>query len=105
MDFGPYLAAWKKTAEESWKKLFPHGPLVPIVQKEEVTIRLKVLPNGYIVNGSLFLEGRSGSSSLDRAVWATVGNSKYAPLPGAFHGPCVEVRAVFSFDASPEWTQ
>jgi len=105
VDFGPYLAAWRKTTEESWKKLFPHGAMTPIVQREVVTIRLKILPNGYIVNGSLFLEGQSGNTLLDRAAWGALVNSKYPPLPSAFHGPCVELRTVFSFDASPEWTQ
>jgi hypothetical protein len=99
--FGPYLAAWKKATVATWQKLFTPEAIGPDMRRGVATIRLKILRNGQIVNGSLILEGRSGSTALDRAVWVTLVNSRYPSLPSEFHSPFIELRTAFSFDQHP----
>jgi hypothetical protein len=91
VDFGPYLAASKRIMKAKWVQIagalrYPPG---------EVTIRFRILPSGYLVNGGIFLDGRSGSTPLDRAAWGAVTSSRFKPLPREFHGS-LELRAVFS---------
>jgi hypothetical protein len=98
VDFGPYLVTLNKTLETEWKGLYgPNSSGTPC-PTGATTLRFKILPNGYLMNGGIFLETPSGSIALDRTAWSTIGNSRYQRLPDAFHRPYLEVRAVFSCD-------
>ena len=96
VDFAPFLKEWRRTTDETWKKLMPDEVNAPTLQKGTVMIRFKVLPNGQVVN--MILEGRSGHTALDRAAWHALADSKYPPLPDPFHGPFLELRAVFMYN-------
>jgi hypothetical protein len=102
VDFKPYLAAWKKTTQTTWEKLTSAEAKAPTLPSGVVTIRFKILANGQLVEGSMVLEGRSGSTHLDGAVWNTLTGSKYPPLPSEFHGPYLELRTVLSYNQGPE---
>jgi hypothetical protein len=53
------------------------------------------------MDGSLVLEGRSGDPALDRAAWGALTGSNYPPLPKEFHGPYLELRAIFLYNMEP----
>jgi hypothetical protein len=49
------------------------------------------------------LDGRSGTTSLDRAAWGGVtGASPFPPLPTQFKGPYLEIRGAFLYNLRPE---
>ncbi len=49
----------------------------------------------------MILEGRSGDTGLDRAAWGALTGSNYPPLPHDFHGPYLELRALFLYNMQP----
>jgi outer membrane biosynthesis protein TonB len=100
-DFKPWLAHWHRRTERTWDKLIPDEINPPQLKKGQVVIRFKVLPNGRLMAGSMVLEGRSGDVALDRAAWGALTGSNYPPLPEEFHGPYLELRALFLYNMKP----
>lgn len=98
VDFSSWLLRWHRETERTWDPLIPDEVNPPILKKGAVVIRFKVLPNGRIMDGSMALEGRSGDSGLDRAAWGALTGSNYPPLPHDFHGPYLELRAIFLYN-------
>ena len=101
VDFTSWLQRWHWETEHTWDPLIPDEVNPPILKSGAVVIRFKVLPNGRLVDGSMVLEGRSGDTGLDRAAWGALTGSNYPPLPRAFHGPYLELRAVFLYNMQP----
>jgi hypothetical protein len=101
VDFNPWLRRWYFETEHTWDPLIPDEVNPPILKQGQVQIRFKVLPNGRIMEGSMILEGRSGDTALDRAAWGALTGSNYPPLPREFHGPYLELRAVFMYNLRP----
>ena len=101
VDFSAWLAAWYYETRRTWDPLIPEEVNPPISKQGQVMIRFKVLPNGRLMDGSLVLEGRSGDVALDRAAWGALTGSSYPPLPRDFHGPYLELRAIFLYNLQP----
>ena len=101
VDFTFWLQRWHWETERTWDPLIPDEVNPPILKSGAVVIRFKVLPNGRLMDGSMVLEGRSGDTGLDRAAWGALTGSNYPPLPRAFHGPYLELRAVFLYNMQP----
>ena len=101
VDFNAWLRRWYFETEHTWDPLIPDEVNPPIYKKGQVQIRFKVLPNGRIMEGSMMLEGRSGDTALDRAAWGALTGSNYPALPHEFHGPYLELRAVFMYNMRP----
>ena len=101
VDFSSWLLRWHRETERTWDPLIPDEVNPPILKKGAVVIRFKVLPNGRIMDGSMVLEGRSGDTGLDRAAWGALTGSNYPPLPREFHGPYLELRAIFLYNMEP----
>jgi len=101
VDFSSWLLRWHRETERTWDPLIPDEVNPPILKKGAVQIRFKVLPNGRIMDGSMVLEGRSGDTGLDRAAWGALTGSNYPPLPHEFHGPYLELRAIFLYNMEP----
>jgi len=101
VDFSPWLRRWYFETEHTWDPLIPDEVNPPILKQGQCMIRFKVLPNGRIMDGSMILEGRSGDTALDRAAWGALTGSNYPPLPREFHGPWLELRAVFMYNMRP----
>jgi len=101
VDFNSWLHRWYVETEHTWDPLIPDEVNPPILKKGAVQIRFKVLPNGRIMEGSMVLEGRSGDTGLDRAAWGALTGSNYPPLPREFHGPYLELRALFLYNEQP----
>jgi len=101
VDFSGWLQRWHRETERTWDPLIPDEVNPPLLKAGAVQIRFKVLPNGRIMDGSMLLEGRSGDVALDRAAWGALTGSNYPPLPRDFHGPYLELRAVFLYNIEP----
>jgi outer membrane biosynthesis protein TonB len=101
VDFSSWLRRWHYETEHTWDPLIPDEVNPPILKSGAVVIRFKVLPNGRLMEGSMVLEGRSGDTALDRAAWGALTGSNYPPLPREFHGPYLELRAVFLYNMQP----
>jgi TonB family protein len=99
VDFNNWLLRWHRETEHTWDPLIPDEVNPPILKKGQVQIRFKVLPNGQITD--MVLEGRSGDTALDRAAWGALTGSNYPPLPREFHGPYLELRALFMYNMAP----
>ena len=98
VDFNSWLLRWHRETERTWDPLIPDEVNPPILKSGVVVIRFKVLPNGRLMDGGMVLEGRSGDIALDRAAWGALTGSNYPPLPREFHGPYLELRAVFMYN-------
>jgi TonB family protein len=96
VDFNSWLHRWYYETEHTWDPLIPDEVNPPILKSGAVQIRFKVLPNGQVTD--MQLEGRSGDSGLDRAAWGAITGSNYPPLPREFHGPYLELRALFLYN-------
>ncbi len=101
VDFNSWIHRWYVETEHTWDPLIPDEVNPPILKKGAVQIRFKVGPNGRILEGSMVLEGRSGDTGLDRAAWGALTGSNYPPLPREFHGPYLELRALFLYNMQP----
>lgn len=102
VDFNNWLIRWHRETENTWDPLIPDEVNPPIGKSGVVVIRFKVLPNGRLMDGSVILEGRSGDTALDRAAWGALTGSNYPPLPSEFHGPYLELRAMFMYNIEPK---
>jgi outer membrane biosynthesis protein TonB len=102
VDFNAWLRRWYFETEHTWDPLIPDEVNPPLLKQGQCMIRFKVLPNGRIMEGSMVLEGRSGDTALDRAAWGALTGSNYPPLPREFHGPYLELRAVFMYNMRPQ---
>ena len=100
VDFNSWLHRWYYETEHTWDPLIPDEVNPPISKSGAVQIRFKVLPDGSVTD--LVLEGRSGDTGLDRAAWGALTGSKYPPLPSQFHGPYLELRALFLYNERPQ---
>jgi outer membrane biosynthesis protein TonB len=102
VDFSSWLLRWHRETERTWDPLIPDEVNPPILKKGAVVIRFRILPNGRLVEpNGMFLEGRSGDTALDRAAWGALTGSNYPPLPKEFHGPYLELRAIFLYNTEP----
>ncbi len=101
VDFSYWLRAWYYDTEHTWDPLIPDEVNPPISKSGQVLIRFKVGRDGRVLPGSMVLEGSSGDAALDRAAWGAITGSSYPPLPSAFTGPYIELRANFLYNMRP----
>jgi hypothetical protein len=101
VDFNSWIQHWHHETLRTWDPLIPDEVNPPILKSGQLMIRFKVLPNGRLMDGSLILETRSGDVALDRAAWGALTGSNYPPLPRDFHGPFLELRALFMYNMEP----
>ncbi|MGH9589627.1 MAG: TonB family protein, partial [Terracidiphilus sp.] len=87
--------------EHTWDPLIPDEVNPPINKTGQVMIRFRVGRDGRVMDGSMVLEGSSGDTALDRAAWGAITGSTYPPLPSNFHGPYIELRALFLYNMQP----
>jgi len=102
VDFSSWLRRWYFETEHTWDPLIPDEVNPPILKSGQVQIRFKVGPDGRLLPGSMQLEGSSGGTALDRAAWGALTGSNYPPLPHDFHGPYLELRALFMYNMRPK---
>jgi TonB family protein len=96
VDLGPYLQPLLKTVKQNWYKLSPPSARAPRMMKGEVTIAFAILKNGRVAG--MKLVEYSGDVSLDRAAWAAIAASKFAPLPAEYSGQYLALRFHFLYN-------
>ncbi len=101
VDFNSWIQHWHRETLHTWDPLIPDEVNPPILKSGQLMIRFKVLPSGRLMDGSLILETRSGDVALDRAAWGALTGSNYPSLPRDFHGPYLELRALFMYNMEP----
>jgi hypothetical protein len=101
VNFNSWIQHWHRETLHTWDPLIPDEVNPPILKSGQLMIRFKVLPSGRLMDGSLVLETRSGDVALDRAAWGSLTGSNYPPLPRDFHGPYLELRALFMYNMEP----
>ena len=101
VDFSSWMKSWPKMTQQAWNPQFVAAANAPKSKSGIVAIRFKVLPNGRLMDGSMILERRSGDVAMDRAAWVALTSLSYPPLPSAFHGPYLELRAYLPYDTQP----
>lgn len=84
VDFKPFLEEWHSITDVTWHLYMP-------AEVDKPTLRKGVVAD-------MVLEGRSGFIALDHAAWNAIRESSYPPLPQAFHGPYIELRALFLYN-------
>jgi len=102
VDFNNWIQRWHYETLRTWEPLIPDEVNPPLLKSGQLMIRFKVQPNGRIMDGSMVLEGISGDVALDRAAWGALVGSNYPPLPREFHGPYLELRALFMYNMEPQ---
>jgi TonB family protein len=95
------MKSWPKMTQQAWNPQFVAAADAPKSTSGVVAIRFKVLPNGRLMDGSMVLERRSGDVAMDRAAWGALTSLNYPPLPSAFHGPYLELRAYLPQNTQP----
>ena len=98
VDFGPYMRRVLNDLRRNWAPLIPEEVAPPISKRGSVHIRFTILPDGNI--GNMVLETPSGDVALDHAAWnAITSEGQFQPLPKEFHGPQLELRINFLYNA------
>jgi hypothetical protein len=97
VDFRSFLAELSRITDSSWRSLLPDEVKGPPYRSGEVVLRIKILPNGRLMDGGIVLESRSEVTGLDRA-WGAITSSIYSPLPTKFEGPFLELRIRFRYN-------
>jgi len=97
VDFGPYLQRLKVTVQNHWDPLVPESALPPMMKKGTLTIEFAITRDGKVI-GMKLIQG-SGDVALDRAAWGAItGAIPFNPLPSAFGGEYVLLRARFYYN-------
>jgi TonB family protein len=100
VDFSGYISRLHNDIQHNWEPLIPKEVQSPLLKKGAVGIRFTILPDGTI--GSMKLETSSRDVELDKAAWyAITSEGKFPALPAAFHGPQLELRIGFFYNAPP----
>jgi len=99
VDFSGYMRRLHNDIVHNWNSLILAEANPPESKKGVVSIRCTILPDGRI--GGMKLEKSSGDVAFDHAAWyAVTSEGQFPPLPREFHGPLVELRVGFFYNAS-----
>ncbi len=97
VDFGPYMQRLKVTVQNHWDPLVPESAMPPMMKKGTLLIEFAITKDGKVI-GMKLLQG-SGDVALDRAAWGAItGSIPFNPLPAAFGGEYLLLRARFYYN-------
>lgn len=92
-----YLKQLSSDIKQHWLTLKNQGTNQPLIQQNDVSIRLTIRPDGSI--GAMRLEGSSHDAAIDKAAWGSITREgQFQPLPKSFHEPNLELRVHFTVD-------
>ncbi|HTU52270.1 MAG TPA: TonB family protein [Acidobacteriaceae bacterium] len=98
VDLSSYARDWWSITYVNWVGLMPKSAQWPTLAKGQVSIRLRILPDGKVKPRDVLVEVSSGDRTLEHAALKAIKKSKYPPLPQDFHEPYLEMRACFSYN-------
>ena len=81
----------------NWYNIIPEAARAPLLERGKVSIEFAILPDGRVAG--LKYISPSGDVALDRAAWGGItASNPFAPLPGEFHGPYLQLRFHFYYN-------
>lgn len=101
VDFRDYLARVQSSVERNWQAVMPES--VQLGEKGWVELQFKIMRDGSVPPGYPILIRSSSKEPLDRAAVSSIrASNPFQPLPPAFSGPFIELRAIYLYNLPPE---
>jgi hypothetical protein len=101
VDFSAYLARVQTSVDRNWQAVIPESVLLG--EKGWVELQFKIMRDGSVPAGYPILIRSSSKEPLDRAAVSSIrASNPFEPLPSAFTGPFIEIRAIYLYNLPPE---
>jgi len=101
VDFSAYLARVQTSVDRNWQAVIPES--VQLGEKGWVELQFKIMRDGSVPPGYPILIRSSSKEPLDRAAVSSIrASNPFEPLPSAFTGPYIELRAIYLYNLPPE---
>ncbi|HJZ64882.1 MAG TPA: TonB C-terminal domain-containing protein [Candidatus Acidoferrum sp.] len=101
VDFSVYLARVQQSVERNWQAVMPES--VQLGERGWVELQFKIMKDGSVPPGYPILIRSSSKEPLDRAAISSIrASNPFEPLPPAFTGPFIELRAIYLYNLPPE---
>jgi len=101
VDFSTYLARVQASVQRNWEAVMPES--VMLGEKGWVELQFKIMRDGSVPQGYPILVRTSSKEPLDRAAISSIrASNPFEPLPPAFTGPFIELRAIYLYNLPPE---
>ncbi len=101
VDFSVYLARVQQSVERNWQAVMPES--VMLGEKGWVELQFRIMRDGSVPPGYPILVRSSSKEPLDRAAISSIrASNPFEPLPSAFTGPYIELRAIYLYNLPPE---
>src|SRR5258706_6208520 len=101
VDFSAYLARVQTSVDRNWQAVIPES--VQLGETGRVELQFKIMRDGSVPPGYPILIRSSSKEPLDRAAISSIrASNPFEPLPSAFTGPYIELRAIYLYNLPPE---
>src|SRR5256886_514547 len=101
VDFSAYLARVQTSVDRNWQAVIPES--VQLGERGWVELELRIMRDGSVPAGYPVLVRSSSKEPLDRAAISSIrASNPFEPLPSAFTGPYIELRAIYLYNLPPE---
>lgn len=101
VDFSIYLRRVQQSVELNWQAVMPES--VMLGDKGWVELQFRIMRDGSVPPGYPILVRTSSKEPLDRAAISSIrASNPFGPLPSAFTGPYIELRAIYFYNLQPE---
>ena len=101
VDFSVYLQRVQTVVDRNWQAVIPES--VQLGDKGMVVLQFRIMRDGSVPAGEPVLLRSSGKEPLDRAAVSSIrASNPFEPLPSAFTGPFIELRAIYLYNLPPE---
>ena len=101
VDFSVYLQRVQTVVDRNWQAVIPES--VQLGEKGMVVLQFRIMRDGSVPAGEPVLLRSSGKEPLDRAAVSSIrASNPFEPLPSAFTGPFIELRAIYLYNLPPE---
>jgi len=101
VDFSVYLQRVQTVVDRNWQAVIPES--VMLGEKGMVVLQFRIMRDGSVPAGEPVLLRSSGKEPLDRAAVSSIrASNPFEPLPSAFTGPFIELRAIYLYNLPPE---
>ncbi len=101
VDFSAYLARVQTSVDRNWQAVIPES--VQLGERGWVELEFRIMRDGSVPAGYPVLVRSSSKEPLDRAAISSIrASNPFEPLPSAFTGPYIELRAIYLYNLPPE---
>jgi TonB family protein len=101
VDFSVYLQRLQTVVDRNWQAVIPES--VMLGERGRVDLQFRIMRDGSVPQGYPIIVRSSGKEPLDRAAISSIrASNPFEPLPPAFTGPYIELRAIYLYNLPPE---